>query len=77
MITTEQATVYRGGGRRWFTLSGAVKAEAISIIKRKYPSVRMQCPEDDGFHWRSIERSNVLLRRVSRIVKQKMGVKDE
>lgn len=28
MITTETATVYRGGGRRWFTKKAAIWAEA-------------------------------------------------
>lgn len=35
MISTEQATVYRGGGRRWFTLQAAQRAEARTIIKRR------------------------------------------
>jgi hypothetical protein len=32
-IATEAATVYRGGGRRWFTLKSACKAEARNRIK--------------------------------------------
>lgn len=39
MIQTETATVYRGGGRRWFALDTAVKAEANAayraIVKAK------------------------------------------
>lgn len=34
-ISTETATVYRGGGRRWFTKNAACKAEARAKIKTK------------------------------------------
>lgn len=34
-IATETATVYRGGGRRWFTKNAACKAEARAKIKEK------------------------------------------
>ena len=33
MITSEVATVYRGGGRRWFTRSAAINAEAKAKYK--------------------------------------------
>jgi len=35
VITTEQATVYRGGGRRWFSAKAAAAAEARAKIKTK------------------------------------------
>lgn len=31
----EQATVWRGGGRRWFTRTAACRAEARSFLKRE------------------------------------------
>jgi hypothetical protein len=37
MITVEQATVYRGGGRRWFTKRAAVKAYAAAKFRTKHP----------------------------------------
>jgi hypothetical protein len=71
-VTTEQATVYRGGGRRWFSLRAAVKAEAQAIIKAKHPSERPEYENDmcyyPGFHWRELPRSDVLLRRLCRLI---------
>ena len=71
-ITTEQATVYRGGGRRWFSLRAAVKAEAQTIIKAKHPSERPEYENGmcyyPGFHWRELPRSDVLLRRLCRLI---------
>lgn len=32
-ITTEIATVYRGGGRRWFTKDSAINAEAKAFYR--------------------------------------------
>lgn len=33
-VTTEDATVFRGGGRRWFTLRAACKAEARALLNK-------------------------------------------
>jgi len=33
-ITTETATVYRGGGRRWFSLKAACRAEAKEKLRK-------------------------------------------
>lgn len=33
-ITAEQAAVFRGGGRRWFTLRAAARAEAKALINK-------------------------------------------
>jgi len=42
-VKSENATVYRGGGRRWFTKYAAERAEAKAIINR-----RCECaPGDD------------------------------
>jgi hypothetical protein len=69
-VTTEAATVYRGGGRRWFSLKAAIKAEAVAIIKSKHPSEPSE-PEVSyaGWHWTMLPRSDVLLRRMCRLVR--------
>lgn len=36
-VQTEQATVYRGGGRRWFTKKAAARAEAARLYRSRYP----------------------------------------
>lgn len=75
-ITTETATVYRAptAGRRYFTKSAAIHAEACAIIKRKHETVN-----DPGDHitpgefwfWRTdLPRAEVLLRRMKRLVKR-------
>lgn len=68
-ITTEQATVYRGGGRRWFTLRAAVKAEAIAIIKRRHPTEPDEPDVGGGWHWTNLPRADVLLRRMCRLTR--------
>lgn len=62
-------------GRHYFSLAGAVRAEALSMILKKHPT--KHCAEDlgievsAGFYWASdIPRSDVLLRRVRRLVAQ-------
>lgn len=42
MIAVENATVFRGGGRRWFTRRAAGRAEAKARIKE-----RCECEEGD------------------------------
>lgn len=37
MIAKEAATVYRGGGRRFFTLRAACRAEAKALIFARWP----------------------------------------
>ena len=32
-VTTESAQVYRGGGRRWFTMDAAINAEAKAMFR--------------------------------------------
>lgn len=76
-VTAEPATVYRGGGRRWLTFDAAVKAEAVKAIKRKHPTERENTTYPDcdlGFHWREIPRSDVMLRRMCRLVKAASNV---
>ena len=73
-ISKETATVYRGGRRRYFYKKSAVRAEAMAIIKEKYPT---EWPEYDqghlihtGFHCTSLPRFGVLLRRMMRLIEK-------
>lgn len=73
-ISTETATVYRGGGRRWFTRQAACRAEARAKIKERcecdycdHPEMP-GCPTEDfpcRYHDGS-ERAEKILRRLSR-----------
>lgn len=72
-VTIETATVYRGGGRRWLTCKAACKAEAVAVIKRKHPTERNAIDSNGqniggGWHWTNLPRSDVLLRRMMRLV---------
>ena len=72
-VKASTTTVYKGGGRRFLTLRAAVHAEAAAIIKRKYPTERSytapdMSEHDPGFHWTELPRSDVLLRRMCRLV---------
>lgn len=73
-VTKETATVYRGDGRRYLTKSAAIHAEAKALIKAKHPSEKPYYEPQGycsypGFHWSSLQRSDVLLRRVTRLVR--------
>ena len=56
--------------RHYLTKLAAIKAEARALIIKKHPS---EASEDDtgyeGWYWRKIKRSDVLYRRVTRMVK--------
>lgn len=44
MIPIETATVYRGGGRRWFSAKAAAKAEAAMHFRKRHPC---ECDDPD------------------------------
>lgn len=50
-IVIEQAQVYRGGRRRWFSLRAACRAEA-SMLHRQHFRQRCDCdkPSQDGIY---------------------------
>lgn len=82
-ILKETATVYRGGGRRYFSKSAAIRAEAMALIKAKHPT---ELPEYEnghliygGWHCTSLPRFHVLLRRMIRLIanEQKKGGQHE
>lgn len=74
-VTTETATVYRGGGRRWFTKRAACRAEARAKLKSRcdcdycdHPEMP-GCPTEDlpcQYHDGS-ERAAKILRRLSMV----------
>jgi hypothetical protein len=75
MITVETAKVYRGGGRRYLTMRSAIHAEAKKLIEAKHPTERTAYGRngeivEPGWYWREkLNRSDVLFRRVCRLVK--------
>ena len=75
-VRAETATVYRGGRRRWFSLAAAVKAEAVAKIKAKHPTERFDSETGDGFHWTELPRSDVLLRRMCRLIRAAAPLKE-
>lgn len=74
MITKETAVVWRGGRRRYLTKKSAIHAEAVSLIKEKYPNEQPEYEQGHmtfpGWHWSEMPRSEVLLRRVMRLVER-------
>lgn len=75
MIVTKTRTVYfvPSKGRHYLSKSAAINAVAKALIEAKHPSEqadydngRMIC---DGWHWSSLPRSDVLFRRVRRLVR--------
>ena len=61
-------------GRHYFSLSSAINAEAHALIAKKHPTEYAKFDLDGsggGFYWvDDIDRSDVLLRRVKRLVKK-------
>jgi hypothetical protein len=74
-IEKQKATVYWSSmaGRRYFSKKAAIAAEARGLIEARYPTEQADRDEfgrctDPGFHWREIDNSETLLRRVCRLV---------
>jgi hypothetical protein len=74
MIEARKRTVYYSHGKRkhFITKQGAARAEARSIIEKKYPSEDSEYDEIGctyrGFNWTEMKRSDVLYRRMTRLV---------
>jgi len=67
-VASEKATVYRGGGRRWFTLQAACNAEARAKINERcecdcsdYDTSPVACALHEE------ERYSVIRRRLARV----------
>lgn len=73
MIEKRQATVYYSptAKRRYLTLGSACKGEATAIIKKKYPTIDFERDTGAGFYWKELPRSDVLHRRLTKLVKNK------
>lgn len=60
-------------GRRYFSLSAACNAEARAIIQKKWPAEKPEYEDGmrtyPGFHWRDLPRSEVLHRRMVRLIR--------
>lgn len=75
-IITKTRTVYRAptAGRDFLTKKSAIEAEAAALIRAKYPNESgfedyATGHSEPGFHWRELPRSDVLFRRMCRLVK--------
>lgn len=78
-VTAYQRTVYRAptAGRSYLTKRAAIYAEAKALIQERHPTERPESDENgrqyfSGWYWRDLPRSEVLLRRVMRLVKRAM-----
>lgn len=76
-IELKPATAYysQAAGRRYFTKKAAIGAEARAIIKRRYPTEQPHSDEsgrleDPGFHWEQLPRSDVMHRRLCRLIEK-------
>ncbi|WP_105532434.1 hypothetical protein [Solimicrobium silvestre] len=75
MISVETRTVYHSSikGRRYLHKRSAIKAEALAIIKKKYPDEPFEHDTGYSFNWQAeIPRSNVLFRRMCRLVSKSL-----
>lgn len=75
-ITAITRTVYRAptAGRCYMTLRAACASEARAILKAKYPNEHTEYDEQGhitypGFSWESLPRSDVLYRRMTRLIR--------
>jgi len=73
-MKAETATVYRAGGRRWFTKKGAARAEARALYRNRHPC---ECELPSGFGAGSYpgyvceyhgERQEKFVSRVARLI---------
>jgi len=69
-----QSTVWLAptAGRRYLTKRAAINAEARALIKKRHPTEPAEYDNGDmicsGWHWTELRRSDVLFRRVRRMV---------
>lgn len=81
-VTTETATVYRGGRRRWFSLDAAIKAEAQMLHRQRFKP-RCECEDGDEHmlgetcQYHEYEFYRKFVRRVTRLIKTRIGEQHE
>lgn len=61
-------------GRHYMTKGGAIRAEAKALLQKKFPSEKAEYEDFGfmtypGFYWKDMPRSDVLFRRVCRLIK--------
>lgn len=87
-VSKETATAWRGGGRRWFTLNAALRAEARAAIAAKcecespsyadrYPGWTCGWHSDRGYYERVLDRFVRLYRRRYIAPRRTAGREDE
>jgi hypothetical protein len=79
-IKEQICNVYKSSfnGRRYLTKNSAVRAEAIGIILKKYPTESPQYAEsygmiDGGWHWTELPNSKKMLRRLMRKIRKSIS----
>lgn len=76
VFVQETATVYRAGGRRWFTQRAAIKAYAAAKFRAKHPC---ECEQSDyasgypGFTCPVHDARDRVLPRYIRLLKRRLG----
>ena len=81
MVTAETATVYRGGGRRWFSATSAAKAEAGRYYRLRHPCECDAADPSIGYPgeycgWHDKHRVR-FLRRVAKLLLETPNVRAE
>ncbi|MFJ3047024.1 hypothetical protein ACIPEN_14430 [Herbaspirillum chlorophenolicum] len=76
MITEATRKVYFSSvkGRHYMSKVSAIRAEAHALLEMRFPTEQIEYTNGmisyPGFHWTSLPRHEVLLRRVVRLVKR-------
>lgn len=66
LVTSETATVYRGGGRRWFTIAAACRAEARKKVKKRWNDAGLDVDDfDPDKYQETVARLSRLYRRAT------------
>lgn len=71
---TRKVFYSQAANRHYFTKGAAIKAEARALLIKKHPTEASESEPEighhyPGWHWTELKRSDVLYRRVVRIVK--------
>jgi hypothetical protein len=77
VFISEQATVYRAGGRRWFTQKAAIKAYANAKFRAKHRCECEQPEYDSGYPGATCGIHAVydkVMPRYLRVLKRNLGV---
>lgn len=79
IVTTRTVYFVPAKGRHYMTKPAAVSAVAKALIEARHPTEKDYTEPDGythgGWHWTSLPRSDVLFRRVRRMVRKAMTEK--